>query len=297
MQFIKTYIFLTLCVLFWSGNFIVGRYVQGDIGPIELAFTRWLFVFIIILPYLILHYKKIFTTIKEHLLILITISFLGVTFFNTILYVGLAQTQANNALIINSSVPIMIIILSYFILKQAITKNHIMGISLSTLGVIYLILQGDIGNIIEFEFNKGDFWIVLSSFSWALYSVILKYKPKNIHGFEFFTIIVFLGFLLLIPIYLYQGYTIQHELDLIKNNLFIFFYVSIFTSVLSYYFWNYGIEKIGASKTSQFTHLMPVFGAILAFIFLDEVLKYYHMIGLVLIAMGIYLSIFYKKAK
>lgn len=295
MGHIKTYFLLVLCVLFWAGNFVVGRYVQEDIEPIELSFIRWLFVFVIILPILIIKYKKIFFTLKENFLILLTLAFLGVTLFNTILYIGLSQTGANNALIINSSVPIMIIILSYFILKQTVSTYQVIGIFLSLFGVIYLILQGDIKNLLLLQFNQGDFWILITSLSWALYSVLFKFKPKDLNGLEFFATIVLLGFILLIPIYLYQGYSLTYEIQLIGNNFFTFLYVSLFASVLSYYFWNYGIEKIGASKTSQFTHLMPVFGTILAYIFLDEVLRYYHIIGMVFIALGIYLSLFYKK--
>lgn len=297
MKDIKTYFLLSLCVLFWSGNFIIGRYVQDNIEPIELAFIRWLFVLILILPILIIRYKTIFSSIKKDFFILLVLSFLGVTFFNTLLYIGLSQTTANNALIINSSVPIMIIVLSYFILKQTITRYQILGISLSTFGVVYLVLQGEINNLLLMQFSQGDFWILITSLSWALYSVLLKFKPNDLQGLDFFATIVFLGFILLIPIYLYQGYSIEQELILIKNNFFIFVYVSLFASILSYYFWNYGIENIGASKTSQFTHLMPIFGALLAYIVLGEVLQEYHIIGIVFIALGIYLSLFYKKQK
>jgi len=293
---LKTYFFLVLCVLFWSGNFILGRFIKDDITPLEMAFFRWLFVLIIISPILIIRYKKIYKVFKANALILIILAAFGITIFNTILYVGLTMTTATNALIINSSIPILILVLSYFILKQKITSNQIFGIILSTTGVIYLILQGNINNILSLEFNQGDLWVIMSSVSWALYSTIVKLKPKGLNDFEFFSTIVFLGFFMLLPIYLYQGYDLAHEINLVKENYLIFGYVSIFASSLSYYFWHYGIHHIGAAKTSQFTHLMPVFGAILAYIFLDERLQFYHIIGVILIAIGIYLSLFYKKS-
>ena len=115
------------------------------------------------------------------------------------------------------------------------------------------------------------------------------------NDFEYFATIVTIGFILLLPFYLYQGYSIQKELEVLKNNYLIFLYVSIFASITSYYLWHYGIDKIGASKTAQFIHLMPIFGIILASIFLKETLETYHVLGVVLIAFGIYLSLFYKK--
>ena len=226
---------------------------------------------------------------------MIILSILGITGFNTILYVGLTMTTATNALIINSSIPIIVLFLSFIILKHDINTNQIFGIIISTSGVIFLILQGEFNRIFSFEFNHGDIWIIVSSLTWALYSVVVKFKPKDLNDFEFFSTIVFMGFIFLLPIYLYQGYNLEHEILLIQENYLIFGYVSVFASSLSYYFWHYGINQIGASKTAQFTHLMPIFGAILAYIFLGEVLQFYHIIGVVLIGFGIYLSLFYKR--
>ena len=122
----------------------------------------------------------------------------------------------------------------------------------------------------------------------------MRFKPKELNDIEFFAVIVLIGFIALIPLYLSQGYTVQKEIALLKSNYYVFIYVSVFASTLSFYFWHYGIDKIGATKTGQFTHLMPIFGSFLAYIFLDEVLQIYHIIGMILIFIGIYLSLFYK---
>jgi len=126
---------------------------------------------------------------------------------------------------------------------------------------------------------------------WALYSIFIKFKPKELSDFEFISTIVLLGFLVLLPIYLWQGYSLKHEIFLISTYYLDFLYVSIFASISSYYFWNQGIKSIGANKTGQFAHLMPIFGTILAYIFLNEVLEFYHIIGITFIFFGIYLSL------
>jgi drug/metabolite transporter (DMT)-like permease len=282
-------------VLFWSGNFVLGRFIKDDITPLELAFFRWLFVLIIVSPVLIISYKKIFLVLKAKFFIVLVLAVLGITTFNTILYVGLTMTESTNALIINSSVPILILVFSFFILKQNITLHQTIGIGISTVGVIYLVLKGDILTLQTLEFNRGDIWIISASLVWALYSVLVKFRPKELNDYEYFATIVLVGFFVLLPIYLLAGYDIHHQIELVKNNFFIFVYVSVFASSLSFYFWHYGISRIGASKTGQFAHLMPIFGSILAYIFLGEVLEAYHIIGMVLVFMGIYLSLFYKK--
>ena len=293
----KIYALLVLCVLFWSANFVIGRFVAGSIMPFELAFFRWLGVFVVTLPFLLLHVKKIVLAIKTDFWILFVLASLGIAGFNTFLYIGLQDTTATNALLINSSIPILILFLSTLILKIRITKRQTFGILLSTFGVIYLVLKGDIHTLLTLNFNQGDFWVIVSSMCWASYSVLIKFKPASLKSFEFFVTIVAMGTLILLPFYLYQGYTMQREISMLRDYYWAIAYVIIFASLSSYYLWHLGITHIGADRTGQFTHLMPVFGSILAYLFLGEVLEMYHLMGIVLIGFGIYLSLFAKRLK
>ena len=292
----KVYILLALCVLFWSGNFVLGRFIKADIDPIEMAFFRWFFVFLMLLPTLFfLDLKKIIRIFKENIFIMLLLSLLGISLYNTLLYLALQTTTATNALLINSSTPIIIIVYSYFILKTQITKIQIIGVITSTLGVVYLVLKGNVLNIFSLQLSQGDFWIIVCANLWALYSVLLRFKPRGLNNLEMFVSFVFIGLIFLIPVYLFQGYTLEQEISKVKEYWHFFAYVSLFTSILSYYFWHIGIDNIGAHETGQFTHLMPLFGSVLAFVFLNESLSTYHLIGAMLIALGIYLSLFFKK--
>ena len=291
----KIYMILMLCVLFWSANFIIGRFIHNDVEPIELAFFRWMGVFMALSPMLLIHFKHIMRVIKKHFALMMVFSVLGITGFNTLLYIGLQDTTATNALLINSAVPIMIVFLAALILKQKITNNQIIGIILSTLGVILLVLKADLLKITALEFNKGDFWVISAGFSWALYSVLLKFKPKELKGMQFITAIVFLGTIVLLILYVSFGYGFTSGINHLDNHFMIILYLVFFPSILSYIFWHKGIETIGADKTGQFTHLMPLFGSLMAFVFLGETLELYHLLGMSFIAFGIYLSLFFKK--
>ncbi len=293
----KIYFLLVLCVFFWSANFVIGRAVSGVIEPIELAFFRWSGVFVVTLPFFIYHFKKIFDAIKSHFLIMMVLSFLGISGFNTLLYIGLQETTATNALLINSSIPILILFLSSLILKKEISSKQALGIVLSTLGVVFLVLKGDVQNIFLLNFNQGDFWVIISSVCWASYSVVVKFRPQTLSSFEFFIAIVFLGVLMLLPFYMYQNYTFEREITLLTTYYGFIVYVVFFTSILSYYLWHKGIAQIGADRTGQFTHLMPLFGSFLAYVFLGERLEFYHLGGVVLIGFGIYLSLFSNAAQ
>lgn len=291
----KYYVFLVLAVLFWSGNFIFARLVSNSIEPMQLSFFRWFFVLILLLPYLLFHYKNIQKVIKKEYFLIIIFSALGIAGFNTFLYYGLQTTTATNALLINSSTPMFIIVISTLIFKTKITKLQLFGVLVSTLGVIYLILKGQINHILELKFTVGDLWIILACVDWALYTILLKYKPKELNAFEFLGLTAFIGTIILYLIFLFQGYSFEFNFLENKDVFYSLIYIVIFPSILSFYFWNISTIELGANKAGQFAHLMPIFGAVLAYVFLDEVLEFYHFIGILLISSGIYLSIFFKK--
>ena len=293
----KYYIFLVLAVLFWSGNFITGRYISTSIEPMQLSFYRWFFVLVLLLPYIFINYKDLILGFKKDSLLLVVFGAFGIAGFNTFLYYGLQTTSATNALLINSSTPIFIILISSIIFRIAITKIQILGVVLSTLGVLYLILKGNINHILELNFTPGDLWILLAAFDWAIYSVLLKFKPKELSSFSFLTITSFIGVIILYIAFILQGYSLEFSFLSNKEVLYSLIYIVIFPSILSFYFWNMATIEIGANKAGQSAHLMPIFGAILAYIFLGEVLEFYHIVGIVLIAIGIYLTMFFKKVK
>ena len=293
----KYYIFLVLAVLFWSGNFITGRYISTSIEPMQLSFYRWFFVLVLLLPYIFINYKDLILGFKKDSLLLVVFGAFGIAGFNTFLYYGLQTTSATNALLINSSTPIFIILISSIIFRIAITKIQILGVLLSTLGVLYLILKVNINHILELNFTPGDLWILLAALDWAIYSVLLKFKPKDLSSFSFLTITSFIGVMILYIAFILQGYSLEFSFLSNKEVLYSLIYIVIFPSILSFYFWNMATIEIGANKAGQSAHLMPIFGAILAYIFLGEVLEFYHIVGIVLIAIGIYLTMFFKKVK
>ena len=296
MKKYSVYLLIGLCVLFWSGNFVLGRMVRDDLQPMELAFFRWAFVCVMLLPALfVVNVRNVLRLIRSHFVVISVLAILSVTFFNTILYTALQTTTATNALLINSSVPVMILILSALILKSDVSNRQVAGIFLSTVGVVFLILKGDFENAAALNLSHGDFWMLVSSLVWALYSVLFKLRPEGFTDGELFVANMYLGFLYLLPLYLAQGYPLHTEALRLENDWPYFLYVSLFASILSYLFWNKGIDVLGAAKTGQFTHLMPLFGAILAYLFLGETLRFYHIVGAVLIGAGIYTSLFLPK--
>lgn len=263
----------------------------------QLALFRWLGAAVLVLPIFIRSFSKICQALRTHFFILSLLALLGITGFNTLLYVGLQTTTATNALLINSFVPVLILVFSFFILKINVSLRQAIGIMFSAFGVIFLVVRGEITSLGNIVVNHGDFWVIASVIAWALYSVLVKFRPKMLNDIEFFATVVFLGLFWLIVIYSFMSYSPQNDVMLLMEYYPYFLYVAIFPSVVSYYFWHRGIKEIGANKTGQFTHLMPLFGAILAYIFLGERLHAFHIVGALFIGFGIYLSLFSRAEK
>lgn len=288
----KIYFLLILCVSFWSGNFVVGRFIRFELDAIELSYFRWLCVCFLFLPQIIKYRKNIIYNIKNHFLYSLASGLLGIASFNTLLYLGLKDTMATNALMINSSIPILIILFSWIFLKAKITKLQLSGVILSMIGVIFLALNGSLQNLLNFKFNHGDILVFASSVTWAGYSVLLKVKSDDIKAFLPTAVII--GTVLLTPVFLLSGHHFSTIISVDLSGKLAILYTALFASMASYILWAKGIETLGANKTGQFTHLMPVFGIILAYLFLGEKMHLYHIYGFGLIIFGLWLSLFYK---
>ncbi|BAI80100.1 conserved hypothetical protein [Deferribacter desulfuricans SSM1] len=285
------YILLSLSALFWAGNFVIGKWVSTSIPPVALVFWRWVVAFLILLPFTLkklIHQKDI---IKDNLKLLTVFGFLGVTLFNTLIYKAMHYTTAINALLINSFVPILIFIISFFLHKLKAKKLQILGAIISLIGVAIIITHGDLTSILKLKINPGDLLVLLAALSWALYSVLLKNLDNRLNPLVFLETIIFIGLIFLLPIYLASN----KYFELNYKNIIVILYVGLFASVLAFICWNRGIREVGANKGGNFVHLMPVFGTIMSVFLLGEHFYTYHIIAIVLVFSGILLNITTKK--
>jgi len=282
---------LLLPPLFWAGNFVLGRAMSEQIPPISLAFWRWLLAALILLPFTVKPIWNERLIIKQHIVALIALSVTGISIHNTLVYIGLQTTLVTNGTLLNSFIPIFIIVLSRLFFHTKTSRLQLMGIVISLTGVILTLSELSLQKLFALSFNQGDIWILIAGLDWALYSVLLKYyKPQQLSNLSFLGISIIIGCLCLLPIYLWNPF---NEASIQFNNevLISLAYIALFPSVIAFFAWNYGIATVGANIGGQFIHLLPVFGAIMATIFLDESLQSYHFAGAILIGIGLFLSL------
>lgn len=287
------YLLLIAAVFFWSVNFIVGRAVRADVPPVALAFFRWVGAATIITLFSWKHLRKDWSVILKYKGIILLLSFLGVTVFNTLIYMGLQTTIAINAFLLQSMIPVLIVGLSFVIFREKITGLQMLGILLSLTGAITIIGQGSLDVLKSLSLNRGDLLIFTAVFSYAGYSAFLRKRPP-IHPLSLVSITFIVGLVILSPLYVWETIYVR-PIELNLPAILSISYVAVFPSIISFICYNRGVEVIGANRAGLFIHLMPVFGSLMAILFLGETFRWFHAAGIGLIVSGIIMSTLIKK--
>ena len=284
------YLLLIFATLFWSGNFIVGKAASiYQIPPFSLNFYRWFFAGLILLPFT---YKEIinsFDYIKSKMSHFIILGFTSITIFNSIVYYSLYHTQVISGVLMISTIPVWIILISSFLKIEKTNIFQLSGVGLSLIGVIFIITKADINLIRNLDFNRGDITMVVAMFAWAIYSSFLKKDKLKISQIALLEIVIISGLIFLIPIFLIEM-SLGSKIQFGQPFYLTLAYVVLFPGLASFFFWIKGISIIGANRAGIFLSLIPLFSTIFAMIFFDEKFLFFHLIGTILIILGLFLS-------
>jgi drug/metabolite transporter (DMT)-like permease len=282
-----------VATIIWSGNFVISRSVIHLIGPISLAFFRWSFASLILMPFAWKVFKEDWAIIKARPAYFFWTALTGVSLFNTFVYIAGHSTSAiNMALIGTTSSPIFASILAYLFLKEKMGLMRIIGMIICIIGILLLLSQGSLEKLLAFHFSTGDLWVLAGAFSFAIYNVLVRKKPKEISSIHFLFVVFFFGAILLIPFFLYElSYAppIVWNTELISSIL----YLGFGTSVISFLCWNIALQKLGTGRTVIFGNLIPVFSTLEAVWLLGEKVTLIHWISGLIVILGLIIANLY----
>jgi drug/metabolite transporter (DMT)-like permease len=282
------YVLLILAVLFWSGNFVVGRATAGIVPPVALAFWRWTIGFVLVMSFGVRHIRRDWTTLTRQWRMLLVLGGLGIAAFNTLVYLGLQTTSAVNALLLQSAMPVVILATTFLLYRERPRVLQMLGVLVSIIGVFVIATKGNWQALAQLRFNTGDLWVLAAVGAYALYSALLRERPA-VSPLSFLAATFAIGVLMLLPLYIHEHMTIAHVQPALMSYLAIA-YVSVFPGFLSYLLYNRGVELAGANTAGHFMHLMPIFGSGLAILLLGERFTSFHFAGAALIAIGLGLA-------
>jgi len=279
---------LVLVNLFWAGNIVVGRAVAGQVPPVALAYWRWTGAFLLALGLAWPHLKRDWPVLLRHWRMMLLLAVTGFATYNTMSYIGLQYTTALNALLMQSVLPVLVLIWAFALYGERPGIAQSVGVAISLVGVATIASGGSLDALLHLSLNRGDTWILLALALNAVYGPLLRHRP-DVHPLSFIVTAMGLASLLMLPFYLFeaaQGATIRGGWP----SYAAMAYAAVLPSFVAYFFYTRSIELIGAARAGQSAHMMPVFGSILAVLFLGERFYAYHVAGIALIGIGILLA-------
>lgn len=277
---------MALANIFWAGNWVTGRALRDVFDPLAINFWRWLIAAVILAPVALPDAMRNISVVRRHAGILFLLSLTGVVLFQSLVYLGLRSTTAVNGVLLNSSLPLFILLCSWIIDRERATPRQLVGVSISLSGILIIVARGELDTLLRLEFHAGDAWILLAMPTWGVYSVLLKRRPSEIGDVPFLFVISLAGVLMLGPWYALDAFCAAPASPTLASIAGVL-YIGIAASVFAFIFWNRGVSVVGANAAGVTLHLLPAFGAMFAMVFLGESFGGFHAIGFVAILAGV----------
>ncbi len=284
----RPYLLLFVTFLAWAINVVLGRFVASDIPPIGLTTFRWGIAFLMVLPFAWRHLKRDWPAIRAHMLLMTALSISGTSGYNAIAYWALHNTEAINALLIQSTAPLVVALWAFAMFGDRLAPAQTLGLLVSFLGVVTILCRGDIAVLRAIAFNPGDLWFCVAMIVFAFYSALVKKRPA-IHPLSFLAFTMGWGTLWLIPFHIWEigrGATMSFDTETILTLL----YVAVFPSIVANFCFNRGVELVGPNRAAALYPLIVVYGSLLAIVFLGERPQWFHAAGYALASGGVIIA-------
>jgi drug/metabolite transporter (DMT)-like permease len=285
----QPYVLLALSNLFWAGNWVLGRALRDAFNPVTLNFWRWAIAALVLLPFALPQLAGKGPLLRRHAGLLAALTLTGVVLFQSLVYLGLRSTTTVNAVLLNCTGPLFMLLCSWVIDRERATPGQVAGMLISFAGVAVILSRGELTDLLRLRFHSGDAWILLAMPIWGVYSVLLKRWPRELGGTGFLLVLAAGG----VPVLL-AGAGIEallavpgHVTPAAVGGLI---YVALFASVGAFICWNRGVAAVGANAAGFSLPLLPAFGTILAIAFLGEDIRAFHLVGIATILVGVFVA-------
>jgi drug/metabolite transporter (DMT)-like permease len=285
----KAALLLSLTMLCYASNHVIGRAVHVDVPPLGLSFWRWLCGAAILFPFIVAELKRLLPLYAEHWRILMLLGALIVG-STTLVLVGLNFTSATNTSLINASQPTLTALLCWIFLKDKLAAGQWCGIALAFAGITAILARGDIGALRSLEFNAGDLLVLLAMLGFATYGINIRKIPAQFHVTESLFAIIVLGLLLLLPFYVAESMAYK-TMPANTETAGVVIALALLVSVAGMSMWTRGNQLIGPNRAAVYVNLLPLFGTVLAIIFLSEQVQLHHILGGAMICAGMWLAL------
>ena len=292
------YLALLTAHLVWGVNFVAAKLTLTEIPAMSLAFSRFFIALLLLLPFLWVERKKIKVKLADLPLLFIAGS-LTITLSITLFYAGISRTTATDASVLSLNVPILSVLIGWWILKEKVYIINLVGIVFALVGAILVIGLPSIlvsGKPLSSERLVGDLLIVLGGLSWVAGAILTKKLLKEYSSLSLTAILFLVG-------------TVSFSYPALREYLadpqwiykvtYIGFtglaYIVVASSIAAFFLYEWGLHKAGIIKANLFQYIEPLIATTLAVFILSEDISYSFIIGSILIGLGVYWGTIGKK--
>lgn len=283
------YVALVTAHLIWGVNFVVAKLTLEEFPVMSLGFLRFAIATLLITPFLIVEKKKRAIPYKDlpHLFIL---GVMMVTLNITLFYEGISRTTAINASVLTLIIPLLSVLLGWWLLKEKVYLINLLGILTGLVGAFFIIgapsisLEGASSQVL-----LGNFLIILASVAWVLGSILSKPMLKKYTTLDITAVIFFVGLVtFLIPSVNEYLQNPSWVLKVSYLGVIGLLFIALSSSICAYFLFEWGINKLGVIKANLFQYIEPMVATILGILVLNEKVGLLFLIGALLIGLGVY---------
>jgi drug/metabolite transporter (DMT)-like permease len=277
-----------LIPLLWSVNYLIARHAHGVIEPYTLACIRWglagLFLSIFARSELLRESRQIILIWYQY----VGLGLCGMVICGAWVYIGAKSTEAVNIALIYSASPVLIAIGSVMWLHERMRWSQVLGAALALSGVLHVIVKGQWSTLSEVSFVVGDLWILAAMVAWALYALLQKMWPSSLGSTARLAAICWGAMPVLLTGTAWE--MTQPETPKLTTYAWVLgVSAALVPGVMAYWIYGWAQKILGASKVAVTLYLGPLYGALLAWMVLDESLGWHHLLAAALILPGVYL--------
>lgn len=278
---------LVAATLFWSGNFVVGRFLRGEIEPLALNFVRWVIAAIVLAPFVWRAFREQWPLLRRHGLYVTALGVTGLALPHTCSYYAVQTTTAVNALLLLILMPVIVALASWRFFGQQIRALQWAGIATCIVGAVGILVRWDLSVLVNLQFNRGDLWMLPAVAMSSAHTLLLRRTPAGVTQGPLLLASMFAAVALMAPLVVAMG---AGDLAAVTKVWPAAVYVGVFASAAAFLLWNRGVVAVGAQRAAPLMYLMPVYASVLSALFIGEGVQPYQVAGGAVVLAGLWLA-------
>jgi drug/metabolite transporter (DMT)-like permease len=284
----EAYGLLFLISLIWAGNFIAAKVALQVIGPITLSALRAALAIGVLLWYVRFTHPSWPSVSAADLRVFFVLALTGLVTNTTLWYYGLHRTLAINAAILGAMGPVFVTLLAAAWLRERLSAANLIGILVSSAGVVLTVTRGSIRVLLDLDLHPGDFIILVAQLIWAAYSVYARQVSRRFSPTVITAGTYIVSATILVPLsVLERPWTVLPQLTL-GPVLAVLYAATAVTLSHIWFYW--GIRVVSAPVASLTVNLLPFEVLVASWLLLGEPVTWAHVVGALVVIGGVALA-------